>query len=107
MSRRDRSGMRACATTLAGVFVLAIAVLVGTAVGDAGSDPNGGTGHEGGPAVCVGDVIPDGNVNIADLMVVLASWGECPGCPGDTNGDGWVDVQDLLNVMEWWGPCAG
>ena len=58
---------------------------------------------------CMGDVVPDGEVNCLDLLLVLATWGDCPtdtGCLADVNGDGVVDVEDLLAVLAAWGPCA-
>jgi hypothetical protein len=58
---------------------------------------------------CMGDVVPDGDVNCLDLLLVLATWGDCPpdtGCLADVNGDGVVDVEDLLAVLAAWGPCA-
>lgn len=65
-------------------------------------------------APCVADVTPcpgDGNVNVADLLVVINSWGQCPAslnCPADIfppGGDGVVNVGDLLAVINAWGPC--
>ena len=50
-----------------------------------------------------GDVNGDGVVNVADLLLVLAAWGECPGCPEDLTGDGFVTVEDLLVVLGNWG----
>ncbi len=62
---------------------------------------------------CVGDItgsgksiIPDGDVNMYDLMALLANWG--------TDGTGadiaepldTVDVFDLLFLLNAWGPCA-
>ena len=57
---------------------------------------------------------PDSNydqvVDVADLLVVLAGWGPCPGgfeaCPGDTDGDASVSVDDLLGVLAAWGSTA-
>ena len=56
---------------------------------------------------CSGDVTGDCQVNVTDLLAVLADWGPCPGCPTDINGDGDVGVNDLLVVLAEWGPCPG
>jgi len=56
------------------------------------------------PAV-EGDVNGDGVVDVADLLALLADWGDCPGggdCPADLNGDGAVDVSDLLFLLSHW-----
>ena len=46
-----------------------------------------------GPPV-YGDVTLDDNVNVLDLLVVLADWGpcDCTCCPADVNGDGLLDL---------------
>ncbi|MFK7959384.1 MAG: LamG-like jellyroll fold domain-containing protein [Phycisphaerales bacterium] len=56
---------------------------------------------------CPGDVDGDGVVTISDLLVILASWGPCPGgpCPGDLNGDGFVNFSDLIIMIAGFGPC--
>lgn len=55
----------------------------------------------------LGDVNHDLNVNVADLLAVISSWGACPtppaSCPADFNGSGAVDVSDLLTVIANWG----
>jgi WD40 repeat protein len=59
------------------------------------------------PFAPVGDVNNDGTVDTADLLLLLAAWGECPGggdpCPADFNGDGFVDTADLLLLLGNWG----
>ena len=51
------------------------------------------------------DINGDGEVNGADLALVLASWGEpCLGCAADVNQDGEVDGADLALVLAGWGP---
>ncbi|MHC4217894.1 MAG: GC-type dockerin domain-anchored protein [Planctomycetota bacterium] len=47
--------------------------------------------------------VPDGIVNIADFLALLAQWGQV-GTPCDFNGDG-VDVNDFLALLAAWGPC--
>jgi outer membrane protein assembly factor BamB len=57
--------------------------------------------------VVVGDLDGDGVVDVLDLLILLDSWGACPGkgqpCPADFNGDGSVDVLDLLILLDNWG----
>jgi cytosine/adenosine deaminase-related metal-dependent hydrolase len=57
-----------------------------------------------GPYNCtglLGDATGDGAVDVADLLAVLAAWGQ-GGVPADVNGDGIVDVLDLLLVLAEW-----
>jgi hypothetical protein len=49
-----------------------------------------------------GDVNGDGVVDVLDLLLVLAAWGNTSG-PEDINGDGVVDVLDLLALLAAWG----
>ena len=51
------------------------------------------------------DLNGDGNVNAADLAMLLGSWGPCAGCPADFNGDDQVDAFDLAQLLGNWGPC--
>ena len=53
---------------------------------------------------CVGDVDADGVVDIADLLVIVESWGASGG-PADVTNDGEVDIDDLLSLLAAWGPC--
>lgn len=51
-----------------------------------------------------GDLNGDGVVNVSDMLLLLAAWGQCDGdCPADLNGDGVVDVSDLLILLSNWG----
>ena len=54
---------------------------------------------------CSGDLDGDGNVNAADLAVLLGAWGPNPGHPADLNDDGFVNAADLANLLGAWGPC--
>jgi hypothetical protein len=53
------------------------------------------------------DIDGDGDVDTADLLALLAAWGDCPeppeGCPADFDGDGDVDTADLLTMLANWG----
>lgn len=53
---------------------------------------------------CPGDLNGDGTVNVADLLVLLADWGQNGG-PADINGDGVVNTEDLLLLLASWGEC--
>lgn len=53
-----------------------------------------------------GDVNNDGVVDISDMLLVMAAWGNCPAadaCPADLNGDGVIDISDLMLVLDNWG----
>jgi len=54
---------------------------------------------------CAADLDPNGTVNVADLLQMLANWGtDGPGAdlapPYDT-----VNVSDLLELLSAWGDC--
>lgn len=48
------------------------------------------------------DINQDGQVDVVDLLALIAAWGPCPGCPEDVNGDGEVNVEDLLILLAHW-----
>jgi probable HAF family extracellular repeat protein len=50
-----------------------------------------------------GDLDGNGIVDAADLAILLASWGPCPGCPADLDGDGTVGPADLSILLANWG----
>lgn len=57
-------------------------------------------------APCTGDTDSSGEVNIDDLLLVLAELGTCTQmCEGDLDGNGLVDINDMLGILEAWGPC--
>ncbi|MCA9286591.1 MAG: hypothetical protein KDA22_15305 [Phycisphaerales bacterium] len=59
----------------------------------------------GDPCPCLGDFNHDGDVNGADLGLLLGQWG--PGADqADLNGDQQVDGADLGLLLALWGPCA-
>ena len=55
---------------------------------------------------CLGDVNNDGQVNGADISVLLGFWG-LNGKPvaADINKDGSVDGADLAQLLGSWGEC--
>jgi YVTN family beta-propeller protein len=53
---------------------------------------------------CPGDLNGDDDVNVLDLLDLLAAWGSTSG-PADINADGIVNVEDLLMLLGAWGPC--
>jgi len=58
------------------------------------------------PACCSGDLNNDGQVNGADISVILAFWGPNPiFTAADTNHDGSVNGADIAEVLTNWGPC--
>jgi hypothetical protein len=85
--------------------------LAGTSVCSNLPRPNiaGRWNDEGGNVVCdcPSDVNLDGQVNGADLSLVLSNWGPCAGaCLYDLNRDGVVNGSDLAAVLSNWGPCG-
>ena len=54
---------------------------------------------------CYEDVNQDGQVDVNDLLSVIAAWGPCKGWPEDIDESGTVDVSDLLAIIAAWGPC--
>jgi hypothetical protein len=54
---------------------------------------------------CPADLNSDGQVNGADLGILLANWGPCEGCLGDLDGDNIVSGADLGQLLASWGPC--
>jgi len=57
---------------------------------------------------CPWDLNDDGDINGADLLILLSGWGDCddPGnCPADFNDDGGTDGADLLILLSNWGVC--
>ncbi|MEE2907733.1 MAG: S8 family peptidase [Planctomycetota bacterium] len=53
---------------------------------------------------CEGDVNGDGQVNVEDVLIVIAQFGGSG--DGDVDGDGTVGTDDLLIVIASWGPCG-
>jgi subtilisin family serine protease len=81
-------------------------VLSIVALGEAFSQDENGNGI---PDECEGIVCPEdldgnGEVDVSDLLALLAVWGET-GVPADLDGSGVVDVADLLQMLAAWGTC--
>ena len=57
-------------------------------------------------APCVADcaAMPDGTVDVADLLALLGQWGQLDAAC-DTDGDGDIDISDLLELLAAWGSC--
>ncbi len=54
---------------------------------------------------CPADISGDGEVDVDDILSLVAAFGACGGCDEDLNGDDVVDVDDLLVAIAAWGPC--
>ncbi len=55
--------------------------------------------------VLTGDVTGDGEVNVQDLLALLAAWGPCEAgrpCHADFDGDGFVSFNDLIQLLSAW-----
>ena len=55
--------------------------------------------------VCAADLDGDGEVKVADLLILIGDWGLCPECDSDLDNDGEVKVADLLLLIAAWGLC--
>lgn len=56
------------------------------------------------PSPCPSDLDENGEVEFADLLLVLNYWNSSEG--GDANGDGIVGFDDVLLVLNDWGTCS-
>jgi DNA-binding beta-propeller fold protein YncE len=74
---------------------------------DAGSDPADPESTPGNPCPwLVGDLNNDCTVDGQDLLILLATWGncsDCNDCPADLSDDCTVDGADLLLLISNWG----
>ena len=56
---------------------------------------------------CEGDLSGNGQVDAADLGILLSVWGTSPSNgQGDLNHDGLVSAPDLSALLALWGPCS-
>ncbi len=88
--------------TVAGVLaVMAVTFGPGLIVRDS---PTAGAQAMGGacPEDC--QAVPDGAVNVPDLLALLSQWGLPGSCNFDGGGEG-VTRPDLLTLLVAWGPC--
>ena len=53
-----------------------------------------------------GSGVPDGIVNVQDLLLVIAQWNCSGSCVADIDSSGAVGVTDLLLIISWWGECG-
>ena len=62
----------------------------------------------GGLGAVPADLDGSGEVDGADLSLLLAAWGDCAaGCPADLDLSGVVDGADLAIMLAAWGTCGG
>jgi hypothetical protein len=62
----------------------------------------------GGEPFCLGDINNDNIVGMADLIMLLACWGDTGCLDGDLNNNGLVDIYDLNIMLSKWGwECVG
>ena len=54
---------------------------------------------------CSADIDGNGQVDVSDLLTVIANWNCSTGCDGDIDGSGMIDVTDLLAIISSWGDC--
>jgi hypothetical protein len=54
------------------------------------------------PAPILGDIDGDGDVDLNDLLALIAAWGTADAA-SDLNGDGVVDLDDLLLLLAHFG----
>jgi hypothetical protein len=79
-----------------------ISVFLNTSV-PSSLDENGNDVPDECDAAVPGDLDGDGDVDVSDLLGLLAAWGPCPPpCPADLNRDGVVNVTDLLILLANW-----
>ncbi|MHC5113620.1 MAG: hypothetical protein ACYTGP_04235 [Planctomycetota bacterium] len=95
-----------------GIYSAASATLAlsGTTVCDNDPDNVFGPMTDGGGndicSLCPADLNGNGQVDFADILVVIGAWGECTGCEEDLNGNGLVGFDDILVIIAAWGPCT-
>ena len=78
--------------------------IIGAWVDQGGNELSSTCGDDDGLGLCPGDTNTDYDVDVLDLLYVIAVWGT-DNPAGDINRDGWVDVMDLLEVIGNWGTC--
>ena len=48
---------------------------------------------------CLGDIVPNGSVDINDILFILSQYGCLSDCDADIDGDGAVTISDVLGVV--------
>lgn len=90
----------------AGVYTLTVTTSTFVASNIFVPDTIGFSSYEVALAVeCRGDVDGSGDVDFADILAILAAWGNAGG-PEDVDHDGAVGFSDVLATLASWGPCA-
>jgi hypothetical protein len=52
---------------------------------------------------CIGDVAPNGSIDISDILLILSQYGCLSECEVDVDGDGAVSISDILAVLAVFG----
>ena len=52
---------------------------------------------------CLGDVVPNGSIDISDILLILSQYGCLSNCDTDVTGDGAVTIADVLAVLSVFG----
>ena len=52
---------------------------------------------------CLGDVVPNGSIDISDILLILSQYGCLSACDTDVTGDGAVTISDVLSVLSVFG----
>ena len=52
---------------------------------------------------CLGDVVPNGSIDISDILLILSQYGCLSACDTDVTGDGAVTISDVLVVLSVFG----
>ena len=55
------------------------------------------------PTACPEDLNQDGQVTVADILLLLADFGCTSNCDGDLNEDGATNVNDILQILAAFG----
>ncbi len=58
------------------------------------------------PFACPGDLDGNGEVDAADISIVLLNFGACTNCAADRDGSGEVDAGDIGTILIDFGPCS-
>ena len=97
-------------------FGASVAISGATAIVGANEDDDNGTDSgsaylfDAAPGKCPWDLNGSGDVNVLDLLALLAAWGPCPTAPCPHmcgfDDDCIIGILDLLILLANWGPCT-